>query len=82
MATLIHRYNKLETALLRGEIRAAANKKITANFLKGGLVASYESVCVIKQLCFVSTVVRKLPQIKNFVYPLCVICNSISTLQT
>ena len=53
----------------------AHNKKINANFLFGGFIASYESWCVIKQLCFVSTVVRKLPQIKNFVYPLCVIGN-------
>ena len=60
---------------LRGESRAAANKKINANFLFGGFIASYESWCVIEQLCFVSTVVRKLPQIKNFVYPLCVTCN-------
>ena len=28
-------------------------------------------MCVNEQLCFVSTVVRELPQIKNFVYPLC-----------
>ena len=57
---------------LRGESRASDNKKINANFLFGGFIASYESWCVIKQLCFVSTVVRELPQIKNFVYPLCV----------
>ena len=50
----------------------AHNKKINANFLFGGFIASYESWCVIKQLCFVSTVMCKLPQIKNFVYPLCV----------
>ena len=48
------------------------NMKINANFLFGGFIASYESWCVNEQLCFVSTVVRKLPQIKNFVYPLCV----------
>lgn len=52
--------------------RAADNRKINANFLFGGFIASYESVCVNKHLCFVSTVVRELPQIKNFVYPLCV----------
>ena len=57
---------------LRGKSRAAGNKKINANFLFGGFIASYESWCVNEQLCFVSTVVRKLPQIKNFVYPLCV----------
>ena len=71
-----------ECKSLRGQFRAdigghrfgrkephAHNKKINANFLFGGFIASYESLCVIKQLCFVSTVVRKLPQIKNFVYP-------------
>ena len=62
----------LETVVLRGESRAAGNKKINANFLFGGFIASYESWCVNEQLCFVSTVVRELPQIKNFVYPLCV----------
>ena len=65
----------LETAQLRGESKTAANRKINANFLFGGFIASYESLCVIKQLCFpacvtqsgrVSTVVRELPQIKNF----------------
>ena len=65
----------LETVVLRGKSKAADNKKINANFLFGGFIASYESLCVIKQLCFVSTVVRELPQIKNFVYPLCVVCN-------
>ena len=39
---------------------AAANKKIDANFLFGGFIASYESLCVNEQLCFVSTVMRKL----------------------
>ena len=66
----------LETVVLRGQSSTAANKKINANFLFGGFIASYESLCVIKSRstagCFVSTVVRKLPQIKNFVYPLCV----------
>lgn len=56
-------------------LHKAYNKKINANFLFGGFIASYESWCVIKQLCFVSTVVRELPQIKNFVYPLCVSTN-------
>ena len=60
------------TVVLRGESKPAGNRKINANFLFGGFIASYESWCVIKQLCFVSTVVRELPQIKNFVYPLCV----------
>lgn len=63
---------ELRAEQISGEIRAAANRKITANFLKGGLVASYESVRVIKHLCFVSTVVRELPLLKNFGYPLCV----------
>ena len=54
----------------------------TANFLFGGFIASYESWCVIKQLCFVSTVVRELPQIKNFVYPLCVTCKLKNALLT
>ena len=61
----------------------ADNKKINANFLFGGFIASYESLCVHEQFCFVSTVVRKLPQIKNFVYPLCVTCklkNAVLTL--
>ena len=65
----------LETVVLRGKSKAAGNRKINANFLFGGFIASYESWCVNEQLCFVSTVVRKLPQIKNFVYPLCVTCN-------
>ena len=59
----------LETVVLRGESSTAANKKINANFLFGSFIVSYESLCVNEQLCFVSTVVRKLPQIKNFVYP-------------
>ena len=65
------------TEQLRGESMAAANKKINANFLFGGFIVPMKNrdLCVIKQLCFVSTVVRKLPQIKNFVYPLCVSCN-------
>ena len=71
----------LETVVLRGESKAADNRKINANFLFGGFIASYESWCVNEQLCFVSTMVRKLPQIKNFVYPLCVVCNSIGTVQ-
>lgn len=62
----------LETLSKHGQSRASHNKKINANFLFGGFIASYESWCVIKQLCFVSTVVRELPQRKNFVYPLCV----------
>ena len=62
-------FSKLAPTPLRGQSKTAANKKINANFLFGGFIASYESLCVIKQLCFVSTVVRKLPQIKNFVYP-------------
>ena len=66
----------LETVVLRGKSRAAQNRKINANFLFGGFIASYESLCVNESRklsgCFVSTVVRKLPQIKNFVYPLCV----------
>ena len=61
-----------QTVVLRGESMAAHNRKINANFLFGGFIASYESWCVIKQLCFVSTVVHELPQIKNFVYPLSV----------
>ena len=72
-------YCGLETVLLRMESLAKANKKIDANFLFGGLIASYENFplrrdrsCVNKQLLFVSTVARKLPLIKNFVYPLCV----------
>ena len=65
----------LETVVLRGKSTASANKKINANFLFGGFIASYESLCVNEQLCFVSTVVRTLPQIKNFVYPLCVMRN-------
>ena len=52
-------------ANLRGESKTAANKKINENFLFGGFIASYESLCVIKSRntagCFVSTVVRKLP---------------------
>ena len=51
---------------------------LNANFLFGGFIASYESWCVNEQLCFVSTVVRKLPQIKNFVYPWCVSCNNLA----
>ena len=69
---LTNLYSGLETVVLRGKSKAADNRKINANFLFGGFIASYEQWCVIKQLCFVSTVVRKLPQIKNFVYPLCV----------
>ena len=72
----------LETVVLRGKSTTAANKKINANFLFGGFIASYESLCVNEHLCFVSTVVRKLPQIKNFVYPLCVSCNLMGTLLT
>ena len=71
-----------ETAQLRRKSKTAGNKKINANFLFGGFIASYESLCVIKQLCFPvyrlagkQQVVCELPQIKNFVYPLCVICN-------
>ena len=56
-----------------------ASRVLNANFLFGGFIASYESLCVIKQLCFVSTVVRKLPQIKNFIYPLCVTCKLKNT---
>ena len=70
----------LETVVLRGKSRAAHNRKINANFLFGGFIASYESLCVNEQLCFVSTVVRKLPQIKNFVYPLCVAFDWFSSL--
>ena len=73
---------ELETVVLRGKSKTAGNKKINANFLFGGFIASYESLCVIKQLCFVSTVVRELPQIKNFVYPLCVTCHFMGTLLT
>ena len=65
----------LRAEQLRGESITAANRKINGNFLFGVFIASYESWCVIKHLCFVSTVVRKLPQIKNIVYPLCVSCH-------
>ena len=79
IATNVNRFGQSVCGLrgthLRGESRAADNRKINANFLFGGFIASYESWCVNEQLCFVSTVVRKLPQIKNFVYPLCVSCN-------
>ena len=51
---------KLAPTLLRRNSRAAGNKKINANFLFGGFTASHESLWVIKQLCFVSTVMRKL----------------------
>ena len=65
--------NQVLCGLLRAQLRSenitAGNKKINANFLFGGFIASYKSWCVNEQLCFVSTVVRKLPQIKNFVYP-------------
>ena len=51
------------TESLRGKSRAAGNKKINANFLFGGFIASYESWCVNEhpdsyRECFVSTVVR------------------------
>ena len=71
-----------ETVSLRGKSRAAGNKKINANFLFGGFIASYESLCVNDQLCFVSTVMRELPQIKNFVYPLCVVRHAVATVLT
>ena len=79
IARFVNRFGQsvcgLPTVVLRGKSITAGNIKINANFLFGGFIASYKSLCVIKQLCFVSTVVRKLPQIKNFVYPLCVIGN-------
>ena len=62
-----------DTALLREQSSTNAQQKDKRNFLFGGFIASYESLCINEQLCFVSTVVRKLPQIKNFVYPLCVV---------
>ena len=58
----------LETSPLRSESKTAANNKTNANFLFGGFIASYESLCVNDQL----RRMRKLPQIKNFVYPLSV----------
>ena len=56
-----------ETAHLRGKSRASDNTKINANFLFGGFIASYESLCVNdpSRRSFVSAVVRELPQIKN-----------------
>ena len=74
----------LETVVLRGESMAAGNRKINANFLFGGFIASYESLCVNEHLCFVSTALRELTKIKNFVYPLCVIRHAWATprLQT
>ena len=81
--TMINRFGqpscKLATVVLRRQSKTAGNKKINANFLFGGFIASYESLCVNEQLCFVSipqySVMRELPQIKNFVYPLCVAWN-------
>ena len=74
----------LQTVVLRGKSRAAHNRKINANFLFGGFIASYESLCVIKQLYLVTIPIaigmRKLHQIKNFVYPLCVAFDWFSSL--
>ena len=39
----------LETVVLRGESRAAANRKINANFLKGGFVRLSNSCAFYKQ---------------------------------
>ena len=50
-------------------------QKDKRKFIIWGFIASYESFCVIKQLCFVGAAVRELLQIKNLVYPLCVMCN-------
>ena len=86
----VNRYGQsacgLETVVLRGKSKPAGNKKMNAIFLFGGfIVPLWRDLCVIKQLCFVSTVVRACPhpgssgsrllpsQIKNFVYPLCVV---------
>ena len=53
---------ELQTVVLRGESKPVGNKKINANFLFEGFIASYESFpmknrdrsCVNEQLCFVS----------------------------
>ena len=57
-------------------------KKDKQIFLFGGFIASYESWCLIKQLCLLSTVMHKFPKMKNFVYPLCVKQNLMGTLKT
>ena len=90
MKTVLNKlYANLGRQTFGRTVAHAANKKINTNFLFGGFIASYESFrlsqdksCVNEQLSFVSTVVHKLLQIKNFVYPLCVSCNLKNAMLT